>query len=171
MKKYIYSLTILTLTLFTVKAQFNNPGGGTKLALSGGIGFWTPGTSYFIHADFPIGTTDLITVGGRVTYLPIDFTYFTISAFELGAVADLHWNELLGISEPWDLYSGVSANYYLLSASDGDEIITAGDEKLRICLRSGVRYFFSDQFGTLAEFALLGEYLAVAKIGITYVIP
>lgn len=170
MKNLFLTLCILTTSYFNAKSQFNNPGGDSRLAINAGIGFSSYGNPFYSGMDFP-AKNEQLTFGGRLTYQAFHETYYTLSIIGLGVVGDFHWNRLFNLPEPWDLYSGASVNYFMLNLSSGSYSETAGDSQLRFNLRSGGRYFFTDQWGVLLEFAILGDYLSGAMVGITYVLP
>ena len=173
MKKPLHFLLTLNLLLvfqFQAKAQFFPE----KPMLNAGVGFSGYGIPIYASIDFPV--SDNITVGGSVSFqtntenFGFNDTRWKHTIFGIGARGDYHFNELLDVPDEWDLYAGVSLEYYSWETKlkGGGEAIYRGSGSggLGFSGRVGCRYFFNEKLGANLEFGG-GSVLSSGRIGIT----
>lgn len=146
-------------TLRTGEKQFN-----------AGLGFSDWGVPIYAGLDFCV--YENITIGPRLSFRNYSYTRagykYKQSLTVLSFNGNYHFNTLLNLPRPWDVYAGLTLGYYFwsdVSTSSGvyyeGESSTAG-----LDLQIGGRYFFNNQFGINLE--LGGGTEAGGRFGITY---
>ena len=93
-----------------------------------------------VHPDITVSPEARIWFGGNNT-------------LAIGARGDYYFDRLLKLAEPWDIWGGVDAGFFL-----------NGDDNLSLNLHAGVEYKFSDTFGVIFEFG--GGTTSAGGIGI-----
>lgn len=162
--KKISLVFVLSFIAFAASLAQGTLGKGGK-QLNAGVGFSGYGVPVYIGADF--GVHESITIGPRVSHRTWNrsFTGFkykqnlTVISFN----GNYHFNQLLDLDSPWDLYAGLTLGYYIWS---GDEYVGAKASGIGFDAQIGARYFFSDRFGVNLEFG--GGYASGGIFGITY---
>jgi outer membrane protein W len=168
--KKIFVVFLLTLAATAGYAQGTLGKGGKQL--NAGLGFSSWGTPVYVGVDF--GVHEAITVGPRISYRKYDdnfggFKYsqtLTVISFN----GNYHFNQLLQLPGPWDVYAGLTLGYYIWSDAEFENNGINGEagegSGLGLELQVGGRYFFSDNFGVNLE--LGGGTGSGGSIGITY---
>ena len=177
MKKASIIFALLAI-LFTAapknaNAQFNPYPDHDKM-LSAGFGITGWGVPIYARIEFPV--YDNVTVGGGFSFQTKTENYFGYkykhTIFGIIARGDYHFNELLEISDEWDVYAGLGLGYvnWNTKYEGGGTTITyggAGSGGFSIGVHVGGRYFFSDNWAANLEFGG-GNVLSGATIGVTY---
>ena len=169
--KKINVIILILLTGVTASFAQGSLGKGAK-QFNAGIGFSNWGVPIYAGLDF--GVHESITIGPRVSYRSYSDNYFgdsyKQSLFVLGFNGNYHFNKLLNIASPWDVYAGLTLGYYIWSdvkwsnnAFDGYDGRGSG---IGLDAQIGARYFFSPKFGLNLEFG--GGTGTGGSFGITY---
>ena len=157
------------------QAQFN-PYEDRSLLGNAGFGFSGYGLPLYVSVD--IGVANNITVGGGVSFqtntesinLGVENFRWRHTIFGVSARGDYHFNELMDLPQPWDVYAGLSLEYYSwttkLKEGTGGTYTGSGSGGLGLSARVGVRYFFKENLGINLEFGG-GSVLSSGRIGIT----
>lgn len=157
----LFSLSLLTTTSF---AQLSVDKGTKFVNLGIGVG----GVNYLgnsalgFNAAADFGVAKNITVGPQVGFRSFGNSFgYSLSAFDIGARASYHFNELLSTPETVDLYAGLGLTYF---GYTGDGFV--GDASfIYVPIHIGGRYFFSDKVGGFAE---LGSAVSTLRLGVTF---
>lgn len=152
---------ILPLNKHLTAQDFERP---TQINAGIGLGDWGipvyAGLDQYVHPD--------ITVGGVFSFRSYDEKwgddYYDHSIIGLAANGNYHFNRLLGISNQWDLYAGLSLGFYIWSSPSNYPGNHASG--LGLGAQLGGRYFFSDKFGINLELGG-GDVVSGGKFGIT----
>lgn len=164
MKKVLLSMVVALGITGVANAQMGSA------QINAGIGFdsWK-GVPVYAGADYFV--TDDISVGGEVSYASVNNynNYDTkFSIFGIGANGNYHFNQILELPSEWDLYAGVSLNYYNWSYdSKINGIDLGGNNGINPGGQIGARYFFSPNLGINLQFGG-GSNVSGGKLGITY---
>ena len=162
MKKLFTIAALLFFTFTNAQAPLEKNG----LQLNAGFGTSGWGTPIYVGADY--GVSDKITIGAEVSYQ--SYKVFDIKSTIIGVQGNgnYHFGELLDIPSVWDLYAGLSINYYNWTVKDSDsDSSLVDDTPFGIGGQIGARYFFSDKFAVNIE-AGGGNATTGGKIGVTY---
>jgi len=177
MKKIILSLILIVLISSTtlVKAQFNPYTDKTNM-VTVGIGFSGWGIPIFGRFEVPVA--DNITVGGGLSYQGYSESYsgfkWKHSIFGITGRGDYHFNELIELPDPWDLYAGLGLGYYIWNTNyDGTgtafDYSGSGSGGFSIGIHVGGRYFINDKIGINLEFGG-GTVLSGGTVGVTFLL-
>jgi len=154
--------------------------------ISAGIGFGYPGYygtpgmppifAWYEHCVYP-----KITVGGMASYSSSSYTggtyqgqveKWTYTYIFIGARGAYHFAEdLIKDNKNVDLYGGITIGYNIVNSSysgpsqDVVGLYTVGASYFHFGFYGGGRYFFSKNFGAMAE---VGYDIGYFKIGVTY---
>jgi len=154
MKKRIITFVLLVASA-TVFAQ--GPIGKGEKQLNGGVGLSAWGIPVYVGLDY--GVTPDISVGGEFSFRSY---WGTIIGIDVNG--NYHFNKLLSLPKPWDLYGGLNLGYYSWSASTG---YTGSYSGVGVGLQVGGRYYFNNKFGVNVE--LGGATVASGlKLGVSY---
>lgn len=138
--------------------------------LNAGVGFSDWGVPIYVGMDF--GVHESITIGPRVSYRSYNYTALGTDVKQsltvLSFNGNYHFNKLINLAKPWDLYAGLTLGYYLWSDAKINGTTYNGGKGSGIGLDAqiGARYFFSDKFGLNLEFG--GGTGTGGSFGITY---
>ena len=136
MKKILFIpvFLLLSIPLLAQTGQSALPRGNNQLNM--GLGFNTNGFPVYFGADFAVHNN--VTLG---PLLNVRFNDYNTEFFMLGKV-DFHWNQLMGIRNNFDFYTGGN-----IGGRIGDGFYLA------LGLQIGGRWYFSDKVGLNLEFA------------------
>lgn len=92
------------------------------------------------------------TIGGHYEFQIVEsltvspeFRHFFVSDFDnysaIGARANYYFDTIFNLQEPWDIWGGANAGWYLNYS-----------ETFELSIHAGVEYKFNEQFGVIAEF-------------------
>lgn len=140
MKKVLLSLTIVGLSFFTTKTVSAQ----AQSQLNIGI----------------IGISYEIPVASAITIAPAAFTDLDLDRLTLGVKGNFYFDDLIGLSEPWDVYAGANLGFGLWIGDDKNN----HSNDLDLGLQVGGRWFWSDKWGVYAEIG--GGKLGGAAYGI-----
>ncbi len=168
------------LFLFLFATSFSYAQGTLESpAVNAGLGISGWGVPLYVGVDFPVH--EAITVGGNLSYQSKkeSQSYFGYTLewkhtiIGISGRGDYHFNELLDLSEEWDLYGGLSLGYWFWNTKyTGDfeaEYSGSGSGGLGIYFQAGARYFFSDNVAMNLEVGG-GNILSGGRIGVTFLL-
>lgn len=173
MKKY---LILIALCVTTTLAFAQNALKIGEKQLNAGFGLFGKGTAIYAGMDF--GILEDISAGGEISLQSrsdrFGFGKIKYKGFGLGANANYHFNRILQIEETWDVYAGLTLNYYNWNTEvidfSGNPYNYSGvydyDSGFGIDVQIGGRYFFNEKFGVNVE--LGGLSFSGGKLGVTY---
>ena len=166
------SLIFLVIFHFTTLAQFNPHMSGPML----NAGFGLSGYGVPIYASLDFGVEDQITIGAGLSYqsnterIGFNDIRWRHSILGIGVRGSYHFNALLELPEVWDVYGGLSLQYFVWNTSlkgAGEGIYNgAGSGGIGIAARIGGRYFFNENFAANLELGG-GSVLSSGRIGFT----
>ncbi len=171
MKKICLVSILLFMGIFSLSAQSRIT--KDEMQINAGFGFSNTGLPVYAGLDYAIHQD--ITIGGQLIYKhykdkfkfeEISYKY-NLNMFGLLINANYHFNTLIHIPDPWDVYAGINIGYVTVSSSGdyhGNISSSTG-----LSFQIGARYFFSEQWGVNLE--LMGGNDVVGsggRIGITY---
>jgi outer membrane immunogenic protein len=130
------------------------------------------GTPVYLGVDF--GVHEAITIGPRISYRKRSDSYagfdYSQSLTVISFNGNYHFNQLLTLPDPWDLYAGLTLGYYVWSDVKWDNSSISGkageSSGIGLDAQIGARYFFSDKFALNLEFG--GGTGSGGSFGITY---
>lgn len=128
-----------------------------------GLGFSSWGVPIILGIDY--GFTDEISLGGEISYRSKSYSNpdYTTTGIGIAAVGNYHFNQILELPSPWDVYAGISLGFYNWSSSNNQK---SNNDNFVFKLQVGGRYFFTDRLGVNLEFG--GGNVSSGKFGITY---
>ena len=133
-------------------------------------GFGTSGWGVPVYVGLDYGIHRDITLGGELSYRSDSEVYgsnkYTSSVIGIGLNGNYHFNRILDLPSPWDLYAGLGITYYSWKY-DNDLYKRSGSTDSGIGVQIGTRYFFTKSFGLNLELGG-GNATNGAKFGITY---
>lgn len=106
-----------------------------------------------------IGVSYEIPVAKAITVAPAAFTNFDLNHLTLGVKANYYFDELFGLTDPWDVYGGANLGFGIALNNDN-----GNSSDLDLGLQVGGRWFWSDKWGVYAEFG--GGKLGGAAYGV-----
>lgn len=174
LKHFFLILVVMGTTSYT-QGQFN-PYADRLVMGNAGVGISGYGIPLYVSVDFPVANN--VTVGGGISFqthkesinLGVESLRWRHTIFGVSARGDYHFNELIGIPEQWDLYAGLSLEYYSwttkLKEGSGGTYTGSGSGGLGLSARVGGRYFFKENLGVNLELGG-GSVLSSGRIGIT----
>ncbi len=168
--KKIYFFFVFSFFITSAVAQGSLAKGENQL--NAGIGFSSFGVPLYVGADF--GILESITIGPRISYRKYSEKYignkYSQSLTVISFNGNYHFNTLLNLQAPWDLYAGVTLGYYLWSDvkwNNGSTTSFGGEASgIGFDAQVGARYFFNDQWALNLEFG--GGTGSGGIFGITY---
>jgi outer membrane immunogenic protein len=166
MKKYIFMLGLLiTSTSLTLIAQESLTIGKTQLNLGVGLSSW--GVPIYVGLDY--GFKKDITLGGEFSFRSYRENwknyYYSHQIMGVSANGNYHFNSLLNIPQPWDVYAGLNLGFYIWSSTSSYPGNHASG--LGLGAQLGARYYLSSKLGLNLEFGG-GNAFSGGKFGITY---
>jgi len=169
MMKKLNFVILFTVLASTFSFAQGTLGKGGK-QLNAGLGFSDWGVPLYVGFDF--GVHENITVGPALSFRNYSYTRggykykqsLTIISFN----GNYHFNKLIDLPEPWDLYAGLTLGYLFWSdVKSSSGVFYEGESSaVGLDLQIGARYFFTDQFGINLEFG--GGTTTGGHFGITY---
>jgi outer membrane immunogenic protein len=168
--KKIYFLFAFSLSILSAVAQGSLAKGENQL--NAGIGFSSFGVPLYVGADF--GIHESITIGPRISYRKYSEKYignkYSQSLTVISFNGNYHFNTLLNLQAPWDVYAGITLGYYLWSDikwNNGSTTSFGGEASgIGFDAQVGARYFFNDQLAFNLEFG--GGTGSGGIFGVTY---
>lgn len=176
MKNLFLTLTFILITLSGFgQGSLKNK----EIQLNGGIGLTSLAIPFYVGLDYGVGKE--ITIGADFSYRGYsdkvsgyyDNSYTIIG---IGANGNYHFNKVLNVPSKFDIYGGLTLNYYIWKNSSnyvgpsGQQSFFvpnySGNSGIGFGLQVGGRYFFNDKFGVNLE--LGGGSFSGGKLGITY---
>lgn len=168
MKKTSFTF-LLSLMVVLAWGQGTLDKGGMQL--NAGLGFSSWGTPIYIGADY--GVHEAITIGPKISYRKYSsnhlFGEYSQSLIVIGFNGNYHFNSLLKLPDPWDLYAGLTLGYYIWSDVTWENStydFRGRSSGLGLDAQIGARYFFTEKFGVNLE--LGGGTAAGGGIGVTF---
>ena len=165
MKKVI--ITILGVILLTSVVQAQSPLDKGGVQLNAGVGFSGWGIPVYLGMDY--GIHEDITLGAELSYrryhnnvIGIEFNHTVIGFLVNG---NYHFNTLLELPDPWDLYAGLNVGFY--SWSSPDNFKGTSGSGIGLGIQIGGRYYISEKVGFNLEFGG-GNSVSGAKVGVTF---
>jgi hypothetical protein len=135
--------------------------------LNAGIGLSTWGLPIYVGLDYGLGKN--WTLGGEGSFRSHRESFggikFNHTILGLGANANYHFNEILNIPSPWNLYAGANIGFFVWSSPNNYR--GTGSSGLGIGGQIGGRYFLNDNLGLNLEFGG-GNSFSGGKFGLTY---
>jgi hypothetical protein len=163
--KKINLIVLIVFAAVTASFSQGTLGKGGK-QLNAGLGFSNWGVPIYVGLDF--GVHESITIGPELSFRTYNQRYFgtkfSQNLIVISFNGNYHFNQLLKLPDPLDLYAGLSLGYYIWSAND--DYSNARASGVGLDGQIGVRYFFSDNFGLNLE--LGGGTGSGGSFGITY---
>lgn len=163
--KKLFLIVALAAVTSTIFAQGTLQEG--ELQANAGLGFSSWGIPVIVGVDY--GFTDEISLGGELSYRRKSFSNHLVNYSHTGigllAVGNYHFNNLLELPSPWDVYGGVSLGFYFGSTSNDSYKYNDGNT-FGFRIQTGGRYFFTDQWGVNLELGT-GSFTD-GKFGVTY---
>lgn len=161
MKKQIL---IIALLLFSSAIFAQGPIAKGESQINVGVGFSSWGVPIYLGFDY--GVHQDITVGAEFSYRAYTESgshNHTILSFS--GNGNYHFNNVLDIPSPWDVYAGLNLGFYVWSSPKG----YAGSHTsgLGVGAQIGARYYFSNRVGVNLEFGG-GNASSGGKIGLTF---
>ena len=163
--KYLI-LSIIGIFLFggIALAQSRIDKGGVQL--NAGLGFSGWGIPVYVGMDF--GVHQDVTIGGELSYRNYNQKLYgnkySHQVIGLLVNGNYHFNTLLEIPDPWDVYAGLNIGYYSWSSAGnypGNSSAGVG-----LGLQVGGRYYFTDKIGINLVLGG-GNNFSGGKIGVT----
>ena len=104
-----------------------------------------------------IGVSYEIPVARDISVAPAAYTNFEFDYLTLGVKGNYYFDNLFGLTEPWDVYAGANLGF-------GIAINNNHSSDLDFGFQMGGRWFWNEKWGIYAEFG--GGYLGGAAYGI-----
>lgn len=165
MKNILKLLFIINLAVPPV-INAQSPIQNGEWQLNGGFGFSGWGLPVYIGLDYGIHPN--ISMGGEFSFRNyrnnVNSRYYDHSILGFLVNGNYHFNQLMGIPDPWDFYAGLNVGFY--SWTSDDEYPRSGSSGLGLGLQVGGRYYFSEKFGINLELGG-GNTVSGGKFGIT----
>ena len=105
------------------------------------------GTGLYASIEFPVSS--VITIAPQVS------TDYNFNNFVIAAKGNFYFDDIFGVSEPWDVYAGANFGYRIETNNDG----------FNWGIQVGGRWFWSDKWGINAEFG--GGSGVLGGVGVT----
>ena len=101
------------------------------------LNFGGVGTGLYASLEFPLGST--------ISIAPQVATDWDFNKFVIAAKGNFYFDDLFGLTEPWDVYAGANVGWRLDNGKDNNDGFNWGAQ-------IGGRWFFSPKWGLNAEF-------------------
>ncbi len=165
-----FFIILFSLCLSSVFAQGSLEKGKAQINAGFGVSGW--GVPVYAGVDFAVHES--ITVGGNISYRNNSESYsgnkYSQSLTVINFNGNYHFNKLLELPDPWDLYAGATLGYYVWSDvkwNNGNGVVYGGESSgIGAGIQIGGRYFFTDKFGVNLE--LGGGTGTGASLGVTF---
>lgn len=156
MKKTLLILSIVC-AFITTQAQEESPTlkGKTQLNVGLGIFGWGGANIYPLHAGMDFFIIDNLSLGFDVNWRFINYPGHNHQLFSAQVVIDYHLNEIMRLSNSWDVYAGIKAGPGYMTDPDNWDALYDDGIKFVIDGRLGARYYFNDKLAINAEFGVM----------------
>lgn len=144
-----------------------------------GIGLGSPFFGAGYSSSIPVnptisyekGVTDVISVGGILSYASSKYNFDNADAFKESAVyvgvrGSYHFGQALQLGDKVDLYGGASVGYVVVSVSDNESTFTGAASTAGFGLFGGIKYYFQPTIGVYAEAGY--ESLSFLNVGVAF---
>lgn len=132
------------------------------------VGVGLSGWGIPVYLGYEYGITSTISAGIEGSYRNFSQKYsgskYKYSAIGVGVYGNYHFNKILNIPDPWDVYAGATLGYYNLKVDN--DYPGAFDSGISFGGQIGTRYYISDRFGVNLEFNG-GSVVTGGKLGVT----
>ena len=91
-----------------------------------------------------IGASYEIPLGKAITIAPAAYTNFDFNWLTLGVKANYYFDELFGLTEPWDVYGGANLGFGIAMNDNNSSDLDFG-------FQVGGRWFWNEKWGVYAE--------------------
>jgi len=153
MKKIILFL-ILSCAFLVIQAQEESPTlrGKTQLNVGLGIFGWGGPNFYPLHIGMDFYIINNLSVGFDVNWRFYKNNIYAHQLLSAQAVIDYHFNQVMNLSNKWDVYAGlkIGPGYFTDTDNDINATLKSG-VRLVTDVRAGVRYYFSSKVAVNAE--------------------
>jgi len=156
MKKIILILT-LSFAFTIIHAQDASPTlkGKTQLNIGTGIFGWGGLNFYPVHAGMDFFIINNLSLGFDMNWRFLSYPDHNHQLFSGQAVVDYHLNEVMQLSNPWDVYVGVKAGAGYFTDPDNWDALYDDGIKFVFDGRFGGRYYFNEKLAVNAEFGIM----------------
>ena len=124
-------LLVAALGLFAMGANAQ----AQKYLNLGGIG-----TGLYASLEFPVASA--------ITIAPAVYTNWDFNRFVIAAKGNYYFDDLFGLTAPWDVYLGANVGYRLDGSNNNDH----NGDGFNWGAQIGGRWFWNDKWGINAEF-------------------
>lgn len=166
MKQMKKQILIIALLLSTSAIFAQGPIQKGQSQINVGVGFSSWGVPLYLGFDY--GVHSNITLGAEVSYRGYndneDNDKYHHSIIGFSGNANYHFNNVLNIPSPWDVYAGLNLGFY--SWSSPKNYGGSHSSGLGVGAQIGARYYFSNSVGINLEFGG-GNAFGGGKIGLT----
>ena len=168
MKRIISLLFAVIISISFAQAQGGPIGKGGK-QLNAGIGFSSWGIPIYVGMDF--GVHPDISLGFEVSHRSYkdkwDKDEYTHRVWGFFGNGNYHFNRILNIPSPWDVYAGLNIGFYkwVYDSKWDDKWDASYNSGVGLGLQIGARYYFGN-LGLNLEFG--GGTASGGKFGISY---
>jgi len=90
-----------------------------------------------------VGVSYEIPVATDISIAPAAYTNWDFNHLSLGVKANYYFDNLIGMTEPWDFYAGLNAGYALGLNNNGNDF--------QFGAHVGGRWFWNDKWGVYLE--------------------
>lgn len=161
-----FKLLLLT-SLFSGYAFCQYPLGQGQIQLNAGLGISGWGRPVYVGLDYGIHKD--MSLGAEFSFRKFrdkwSGFYFDHRVIGIAANWNYHFNSVLGMAEePWDIYAGINAGYYIWSSDNGYYGNYANGVGFGAQL--GARYYFNDKIAINLEGGG-GNAFSGGKLGLT----
>ncbi|MBU1011268.1 MAG: hypothetical protein KKD74_14125 [Bacteroidetes bacterium] len=158
-------LIVLMLACAGLFAQ--SPVGVGEKQINFGAGFSSSGIPIYVGMDF--GVHPDISVGFNASLRSYGSEWagndYNFTAIGIIGNGNYHFNRILNIPQPWDVYAGLSLGYVIVSAPSGYGGSVGSDFGLEAQI--GGRYYWNDRWAINLQFGG-GNVVSGTLIGVTY---
>ena len=163
--KRVCFLFVLSLLGRSAFSQGTMPMGQAQLNF--GVGLSEYGTPVYIGMDFDAIRN--LSIGGELSFRSYNEywgqNYYKRNITGISANANYHFNSILLIPSPFDLYAGINLGYYNWSSPD-QGYYGNHNSGLGLGVQIGGRYYFTRKLGCNLEFGG-GNAFSGGKVGLT----
>ncbi len=114
------------------------------------LNFGGLGTGLYVNYEIPLGSL--------ITIAPAANTNYNFDNFNLGVRGNFYFDDLFGLTAPWDVYAGVGAGWRIDNNDNNNDGFSFGAQ-------IGGRWFWNDRWGLNAEFGW--NSVALGGVGVT----
>lgn len=137
----------LLLLAFVIFTAYNVNAQAQKYLNFGGLG-----TGLYVGYEIPLGSL--------ITIVPQASTNYNFDNFLVSAKGNFYFDDLFGLSSPWDVYAGLGLGWRIDGGNDNN-----GNDGFSFGAQIGGRWFWNEKWGLNGEFGWSGA--ALGGIGVT----